>query len=111
MIPNNSINCTSEVANSILSYQDFSVVDSIQFKDLFCDSIPSFYDRTKFFSMPKEKHLFVLTWASYTGKLNKKLTRNWAETINTIAASDSIVGIYVNLDMQKKNKKTAHNKR
>ena len=100
MLPKDTINCSGETINSISNYQDYLVIDSIEFKDLFCDSIVKLDGSGKYFSYPKGKYLFVFTWASYVGKLNEELTQNWVKSIDRLLVSDSIKGIYLNLDVQ-----------
>jgi len=101
LLPKDSITCSGQISNRFDNFKTNSTtVDSIYFKTIFGDTISTFKDTLSKYEINKN-FTFVLTWASYAGKLNKTNTKNWADSLKTIVNEQDIDAIFLNLDNQK----------
>jgi len=102
-LPKDSINCSSQIINYIVQYKNRSIViDSLIFDSIFPNSFIQMNENEKKFVFPTKtnKDLFVLTWASFSGRLNKDKTKYWADSIAEIIDSNEINAVFLNLDIQ-----------
>ncbi len=103
ILPKDSIDCTSDISNYISHYNksDYNIVfDTIEFRDVFGSSISSLHGNTSDFSQTNGKSLFVITWASFTGKLNKNFTKPWADSIKNIINLNNADAIFLSFDFR-----------
>jgi hypothetical protein len=86
----------------ISDYQNSIVFkDSILFEEMFGDSVSLINEPNTFISL-NESYTFVLTWASFAGKLNSINTKKWADSITClIKKNKDVEAVFVNLDLQK----------
>lgn len=101
--PSDSITCTSDISDFIINYDDHNknlVYDSIELKDVFGDSITSLHEKENYYSQINGKPLFVITWASFAGKLNKNFTKPWADSIKNIIQINEAEAIFLSFDFR-----------
>ena len=103
ILPKDTIKCSGKIDKFMMSFKDTNVnkvLDSVGFVDVFGDSISSFSGST-YLKIEDDKPLFVLTWASYAGKLNKTNTKVWADSIQKMVEQEDINAIFLNFDFRK----------
>lgn len=101
--PYDTISCSSDINNFIQSYNDSDknrINDTINFSDVFGDSITNLENKNLYYSPQDNKPLIVLTWASFVGRLNKINTKVWADSVQKIVKSGDVNAIFLNFDIR-----------
>ncbi|MGB1041430.1 MAG: hypothetical protein ACPGVD_11195, partial [Flavobacteriales bacterium] len=103
ILPKDTIDCTNDISDYISHYNEsnyITVYDTIEFSDVFGDSILSLHGNVNDFSQTNGKPLFVITWASFAGKLNKNFTKPWADSIKNIIHDNNADAIFLSFDFR-----------
>lgn len=98
-----SMSCSSQFMDLIRGYQDSTLTKQhshVYFSDVFCDTLRPLNEEANPLTFSGDKHLFVITWASFVGKLNTTNTKLWADSISEIVANGQAEAIFVNLDLK-----------
>jgi hypothetical protein len=99
IIPNFNKTCSSQSAVFFSNYMDNGkIVDSVHFEDLFGISLKHLENNVAY-EPDSNKTIFVITWASYAGRLNKYNSSFWADSIIEIMNSNEQEAIYLDLDL------------
>lgn len=95
--PKDSIDCSSDYKSFIGNYPTGGEFSSeVTFNQLFGDSLVTSKPQRK--SLDLNSELFVVTWASYAGRLNETNSKIWAEEIREKIEGQNIKAIFVNMD-------------
>ncbi len=98
-----SVTCSNDYMDLITEYKNREVTQinpNIYFSDVFCDSVSALSGELRSFEQDENGPLFVLTWASFVGRLNKSNTKVWADSIAGILANSNGQAIFLNLDLK-----------
>lgn len=94
---NDTIDCSSDYLGYVNGFPDEgSFTDKITFSQLFGDSLIS----NTAVDNPAELNskFFVVTWASFVGKLNENSSKQWADSVMHKIKESDMKAIFINLD-------------
>lgn len=98
-----SLTCSSQYQDLIQGFRNSEITEvnsAVYFSDIFCDSLSVLGKKRILFDPSGNKPLFVLTWASFVGRLNESTTKIWADSISNIVAEGKAEAIFLNLDLK-----------